>query len=232
MSYNINEQFYKIKDLPVNSQPREKLKNFGVESLNNHELLAIILNNGSKSEDILTLSKRIINDYGKIELVNYKDVSKIQKNFNLSFVKACQIISILEIGKRLFGKDIQNDIILNNPLKVYEHVKDMYKSKKEIFHGLYVNIKNRLIYEEIITIGNTTENIIDPQLIFSPAITYYAQGIIIVHNHPSNDKSPSMEDIHTTKNLIKAGNILKIPIIDHIIIVKNDYFSFNENKMM
>ncbi len=232
MEYKIENGSYRIKDLPAIEQPREKLKIFGPESLSNYELLAIILNNGTKTEDILTLSKRILNDYGQIEIMNYKDITTVQANFKLSFVKACQIVAILELGKRLFAKETDNNIILNTPDKVYEYVKDMHKSKKEIFRGLYLNVRNRLIYDEIITMGNTIENIIAPQLIFYPAINYYAQGIIIVHNHPSNEKLPSDEDIQTTKDLVKAGKILKIPIIDHIIIVKDSYFSFNENKII
>ena len=232
MEYKIENKLYKIKDLPAIDQPREKLKIFGPESLSNYELLAIILNNGTKTEDILTLSKRILNDYGQIEIMNYKDITKVQANFGLSFVKTCQIVAILELGKRLFGKETDNNIILNTPEKVYEYVKDMYRLKKEIFRGLYVNVRNKLIHDEIITMGNTVENIIAPQLIFYPAINYYAQGVIIVHNHPSNEKSPSNDDIQTTKSLVEAGRILKIPIIDHVIIIKNDFFSFNENKMI
>lgn len=232
MKYKIKNKLYKIKDLPYIEQPREKLKIFGSESLSNYELLAIILNNGTKTEDVLSLSKRILNDYGQIEIMNYKDVTKLQNNFKLSFVKACQMVAILELGKRLFSKETENNIILNTPEKVYEYVEDMYKLKKEVFRGLYLNVRNKLIHDEILTMGNTIENIIVPQLIFYPAINYYAQGIIIVHNHPSDEKFPSKDDIQTTKNIVKAGKILKLPIIDHIIVIKNDFFSFNENKMM
>ncbi len=232
MEYKIDKEICKIKDLPVNEKPREKLQIFGVDSLNNYELLAIILNNGTKNEDILTLSKRILNDYGQIEIMNYKDVTKMQKDLKLSFIKACQVAAILELGRRLFSKEIENNIILNTPEKVYEYVKDMHRLKKEVFRGLYVNVRNKLIHDEIITMGNVIENLIVPQLIFYPAINYYAQGIIIVHNHPSNEKSPSKEDIQTTKKIIEAGKILNIPVIDHLIIIKNDYYSFNENKKM
>ncbi len=232
MEYKIEKEIYKIKDLPAIEKPREKLKILGAESLNNHELLAIILNNGSKAEDILTLSKRILNDYGRIEIMNYKDVLKMQHDLKLTFVKACQIIAVLELGKRLFSKEIENNIILNTPEKVYEYVKDMHSLKKEVFRGLYLNVRNKLIHDEILTMGNTIENTIVPQIIFYPAINYYAQGIIIIHNHPSNEKSPSEDDIQTTKNIVEAGRILKIPVIDHIIIVKDDYYSFNENKLL
>ena len=232
MEYKIEKEIYRIKDLPTIDKPREKLKMLGAESLNNYELLAIILNNGSKAEDILTLSKRILSDYGQIEIMNYKDVLKMQHDLKLTFVKACQIIAVLELGKRLFGKEIENNIVLNTPEKVYEYVKDMHRLKKEIFRGLYLNVRNKLIHDEILTMGNTIENTIVPQIIFYPAINYYAQGIIIIHNHPSNEKSPSEDDIQTTKNIIEAGRILKIPVIDHIIIIKDDYYSFNENKLL
>ncbi|MDD5066854.1 MAG: DNA repair protein RadC [bacterium] len=232
MKYIIRPGIEKIKDLPVKNQPREKLRLFGPESLSNYELLAIILNNGSRSEDILSLSKRILNDYGQIEIMNYRNVDNIQKHFSLSFVKACQIVATLELGSRLFNRVPENNIILNTPKKVFEYVKDMQNLKKEIFRGLYVNIKNRLIHDEIITMGNNIENIIVPPLIFYPAINCYAQGIILVHNHPSQDKKPSKEDMLVTKNMIEAGDLLRMPVLDHLIIVKNDYFSFNENRMM
>lgn len=232
MNYQIKEKPYKIKDLPKKYQPREKLKLLGVESLANYELLAIILNNGSRSEDILSLSKRILNDYGNIELINYKDVNNIEKHFKIPSVKACQIVALLEIGKRLFSKDTENQMIFNNPLKVYEYVKEMTNLKKEIFRGLYLNIKNKLIHDEILTMGNTIENGIVPQILFQPAINYYAQGIVIVHNHPSDDVTPSKADIKTTKSLITASKIIKIPILDHIIISKYEYFSFHDKGML
>ncbi len=223
---------YKIKDLPIFKRPREKLKELGPDALSNFELLAILLNSGSRKEDVMSLSKRIIDDYGQLTIINTRNVAKLQKEMSLSFVKACQIIAFIELGKRLFSQKQTDEVILSSPSQVYEYVKDIAKSKKEILRGLYLNVRNKLIYDEIISLGNIVENISSPQLIFLPAIKYYATGIIIVHNHPSGDFTPSESDIKFTEQIVSASKILKIPIIDHLIVSIRGYYSFKENNLI
>ncbi|MGA1046597.1 MAG: RadC family protein [Minisyncoccia bacterium] len=216
---------YKIKLLPEDQQPREKLMKSGVQALNLEELLAIILGTGYKKENVLELSKRIFKDYGSKTITGYSRVSDIMNDFDLPKVKACQLLSCFEIGRRLFADKSTDIPIIRSPQDVWEFVSDMHNLKKEYLRGLYLNIKNQVIHDEIISIGTIDQSIAHPRDIFVPAIKYHAAAMIIVHNHPSGDDSPSQADITLTSNIKAAGELLSISVLDHIIVTRAGYRS-------
>lgn len=216
---------YKIKLLPEDQQPREKLMKSGVQALNLEELLAIILGTGYKKENVLELSKRIFKDYGSKTITGYSRVSDIMNDFDLPKVKACQLLSCFEIGRRLFADKSTDIPIIRSPQDVWEFVSDMHNLKKEYLRGLYLNIKNQVIHDEIISIGTIDQSIAHPRDIFVPAIKYHAAAMIIVHNHPSRDDSPSQADITLTSNIKAAGELLSISVLDHIIVTRAGYRS-------
>ncbi|MFA5858449.1 MAG: DNA repair protein RadC [Elusimicrobiota bacterium] len=207
----------KLRELPSENKPREKISIHGPAALKNYELLSIILGRGNRNEDVFMISHRIIAEYGNKAIINETSVSKLQALTSIGTVHACQVIACFELGRRFFGK-ARHDIYLRTPDDVYAYLSDMQKHNKEHLRGLYLDIKNKLIHDEIISIGTLTENLVHPREIFNPAIHHSAAGIIISHNHPSGDPTPSEDDVKVTKKLLAASDVLGIELLDHIIV--------------
>lgn len=223
------EYILKIHDLPIEDRPRGKLIKQGPEALSIQELMAVILNTGTKNESIMKMSERIIREYGEKSIIVEKDAKKLSKDLGIPLVKSCQIIACGEMGKRLFSK---NDIGFTNirtAKDVYEYLQDMRNLPKEHLRGIYLNSHNRIIHDEVISIGTINTSVIHPREVFRPAIEYNAAAIIIAHNHPSNVATPSAQDIEITRQIVQAGKVLGINILDHIIITKDNYVSINAN---
>ncbi len=217
-----------IKSLPPEERPREKLESYGVKFLKNYELLAIILGRGNRREDVLSISSRIMSRYWtEPSLFNRSNIYEIMDFFKISYVQACQIIAVFELGKRLFQN--RKDIFLRTPEEVYSFVKDISRNEKEILRGLYLNSRNKLIWDEIISIGTIDSSIAHPREILAPAIKYKASAFIIIHNHPSGDPNPSNEDELLTRRIYKASQIMQIDFLDHIIIGENTFYSFRKH---
>jgi DNA repair protein RadC len=232
-NYQIEQKYYiKLKELPEEEKPREKLIKRGPDFLENAELLAIVLGTGHKKEGVMELASRIIKEYGSKAIASEKNVERLMKSLNIPKVKACQIVACFELGRRFFQENTGRLPTLRSPEDVYQYLKDMRNLKKEHFRGLYLNIKNKLIHDEIISIGTLSTNVCHPREIFQPAIEYGAAAIILVHNHPSSDPKPSKDDIRITKEIIEAGKIMGIEILDHIIIGEKGYTSLKAKRLI
>jgi len=219
---------YKIPGIPLNKQPRERLIKYGPDILKNAELLAIILNTGYAGQTVLDLASRILQEYGSKAITKEKSVERLMAELEIPQVKACQIIACFELGRRFFMEDSGKMPSIRDAEDVYEYLKETAKFKKEQFRGLYLNARNKLIYDEVISIGTLTANLIHPREVFQPAIEFSAAAIILAHNHPSGDPEPSEDDLRMTKELIEAGKIMDINILDHIIIGKDKYVSLKD----
>lgn len=227
---------YKIKEIPKSERPREKLLKEGPDVLTDAELLAIVLNTGIRKkdyyEDVLELSKRILKEYGSKSIVHVKDVKKLMKDLEIPEVKACQIVACFELGNRFFGRN-EKEIYIRESKDVYNYLKDkMVGLRKEQFRGLYLNSRNKLIHDEVISLGTLTTNLVHPREVFKPAIDKSAAAIILAHNHPSGDPEPSEDDIKITKQLIEVSNLINIEILDHVIIGENKYVSLKDEKLI
>jgi len=154
-------------------------------------------------------------------------VDTLKKVLSLSPVQACQVVAAFELGKRLFGRS--TEIFLRSPEEVFEYAKDMARLKKEHLRGLYLDTRNKLIRDEVIAIGTLNASLAHPREIFHPAIESHAAGIILVHNHPSGDSSPSNDDIELTMQVYEASKIIEIDVLDHVIIGSRDYRSLKES---
>lgn len=219
----------KIKDLPKVERPREKLEKYGTERLSNVELLAIILGSGKKGTNVIQLAKEILKKFPqeKIDTITFSEFTRIA---GVGKTKACRIIASFELGKRLLnGKKIS---FIMKPKDVWNELRDVRESKKEHFVVFYLDVKNQIIKKEIISIGILNTSLVHPREVFEPAIKHLAGQIIISHNHPSGDSSPSEEDVELTRRLVKAGEILGIEIIDHVIVSATKYFSLKEHTYM
>ena len=219
----------KIKDLPKIERPREKMERYGAEKLTNSELLAILLRSGSKGVNVVELSKRILAKFSGNGLAK-ASIEELKNTFGLGKAKACEIMACFELGKRLL-QDKKSCIILS-PKEVWEELKDIRDNKKEHFVVFFLDSRNQEIKREIISVGSLNANLVHPREVFEPAIRYLASHIIIAHNHPSGDTEPSQEDLEITKRLAEAGKILDIEIIDHVIVAKDKFLSFKEQKLI
>lgn len=218
----------KIKDMPEDSKPRERLLKFGIENLSNAELLALVLEKGTRQENVIEISNRLINQFGigKLSECSLKELQEIN---GVGQAKAMQILALFEINKRnsIAAKETKK---IKSSKDVFELYQNRLKDKKqENFFVLMLDNKNKIIGEEMISRGILDSAILHPREVFKPAIKNSSSRIILVHNHPSGDSSPSREDLEITKILIEAGELLGIQVLDHVII-GNDYWSWQENE--
>lgn len=213
----------KIKDLPKVERPREKLMQYGPEKLSNSELLAILLRSGKKGENVIELANKILKRFSKDELPSLA-FNDLKDYPGLGPAKACEIIACFELGKRLL-KDKKAEIYLE-PKEIWEELKDLRDHRKEHFVIFYLDSRNQEIKREIISVGSLNANLVHPREVFEPAVRNLAAQIILAHNHPSGDPEPSEDDLLLTKKLVESGKILGIEVIDHIIVAKDDFFSF------
>lgn len=220
----------KIKEMNKDSRPRERLVKFGIENLSDAELLALILEKGTKQENVIEMSNRLINKYG-LDKLSECLLKELQEIKGIGFAKACQILALFELNKRhALSKKPQK--FISSAKAVFELMNEKLKDKKqENFIAILLNNRNYFIKEELITKGVLDASIIDPREVFKSAIRNSASRIILVHNHPSGDPSPSKEDQEVTEKLVDSGEILGIKVLDHVIIGRDKYWSWKENKL-
>jgi len=210
-----------LKNIPEHDRPREKMVKKGIQSLNNEELLMVILGRGMKGRDVRMLAREILKQVEKEpQNINLEKLTRIQ---GIGLAKAAQILASFEFAKRYL---IKEGIKIRNVHDIIEQVKDIRNKKQEHFITLTLNGASTLIEKRTIFIGTVNNSIIHPREIFADAISDRATGIIFVHNHPMDDPKPSKEDIAITKRLCEVAKVVGIEVIDHIIVSKADYFSF------
>lgn len=222
----------RIKDLTKEDKPREKLIKNGPKNLTNSELLAIILRTGSKKEDVLKLSNNIFKKYD-LKSLSRKKTSTLQKELGIGEAKACQIIASFELGRRLSAFKKEDKVKINTAKDIAKiFVPEMGSLKKEHLKGIYLDARRNIIKEETIFVGTLNESLIHPREIFQIALEENSAAIILLHNHPSGNPTPSSFDIEITKEITQVGEIMGIPLLDHIIIGDNKYFSLKEKSLL
>ncbi len=215
----------KIKDMPEEEKPREKLLKYGPGAVSLQELVAIVLGTGTVKEDVLEMSGRVIKEYGERSLSSHINPKAMAKDLNIPLVKAVVISACAELGRRFFQKNTMGPAVIRTPKDVYQYVQDMRNLPKEHLRGIYLNTHHRVIHDEVISIGTVNSNIIHPREVFKPAVEYGAAAVILVHNHPSGSIKPSQADIDVTRQLIEAGKLIGINLVDHVIITDGGYAS-------
>ncbi|MCX4365878.1 MAG: DNA repair protein RadC [Bacilli bacterium] len=220
----------KIKDLPKNEMPRERLLQYGVENLSNIDLLSIILRTGIKDISVRELSADILNSVGSLNNLADAGIRELSNIKGMGSVKAITLIAAVELGKRISSQEISLHMKLSNVELVHNAFKKYFINlKQEKFIAIYLDNKKCLISYKVLSIGTIDKTIVHPRDVFNEAIKVSASSIIVMHNHPSSDITPSKEDIDTTNRLVETGLIMNIPIIDHIITNGKDYYSFYDN---
>ena len=220
----------KIKDFPEQNRPRERFLKKGPEALSDAELFAILLRTGTVNENVIDMSNRLIKEYGLNNLFDCS-LKELQEIKGIGPSKAMQILAMAELVKRF--KDSQKPVrFLSSAKKVFEFMHEKLKDKKqENFIAILLNNRNHFIKDVLITKGVLDASIIDSREIFKPAIKNSAARIILVHNHPSGDPTPSKVDIEVTEKIADAGELLGIKVLDHVIIGKDKYWSWKEKTL-
>ncbi len=222
---------FKIKDIPLEERPRERLKEVGSNNLTNIELLSIILKTGTKNINVKDLSIELLNNYDLIDLkdISINDLIKIK---GIGETKAIELLASIELGKRIFLKESKKLLKLDVPVKIWESSRYLFNGKKqEYFYCYYFNTKQELIEKKLLFIGTINSSVTHIREVFKEAYKVSASYIVCLHNHPSNDITPSKADKEFTEALFETGKIQGIPVIDHIIVGDNKYYSFYENTL-
>ncbi len=221
----------KIKDIPAFERPRERLINNGVDTLSNEDLLAIILKTGTKNISSKMLATKILIEVGDIKNLKDLNYQKLIKIKGVRQAKACVLLATIELAKRINREiPIINNLKITNSKIIYNYYKDIIGNQlQEHFYCVYLDHQKKLIKDKLLFIGTINQSLIHPREIFKEAYLISASAIICVHNHPSGNVIPSNEDFTITDKLVEIGNLLGIRVLDHIIIGKNNYYSFFEN---
>ncbi|GAB4143895.1 MAG: DNA repair protein RadC [Patescibacteria group bacterium] len=233
-----------IKDLPKHLRPREKLSGMGASNLTDTELLAIILRTGSVVKDFKNNGKIKTTKFNAIELANYLiQEYGLRRLFELSFAEliqvpginhtqACSILAAGELVNRAFQLESEFLPEIQSTRQALTHLTELSRYRKEYLVVLYLNAKCQLIHKEDISVGILNASLIHPREVFEPAIRHSCCSLILSHNHPSGDPQPSPEDRKVTEQLVEAGKVIGIEVLDHLIVGKNSYFSFLEHGLL
>jgi len=222
-----------IKEWPEEERPREKLIKAGAYLLTNSELIALLLGSGINGVSAVGLAKRMLVEYSDLSGLACASIKELTRMKGVGEANCARLLAAFEIGRRIESGPSAKKLKISSPADVYNVYAPSLRDKRmEIFKVILLNSANRIIRDVTITQGTINSSIVHPREIFKPAIDYLAAGIILLHNHPSGERNPSAEDKKVTQQIADSGDMLDIPVLDHIIIAKNSYFSFIENRLI
>ncbi len=220
---------FMIKEIPLEERPRERFLKYPPSTITNHELIAIILRTGSRQESVIELSKRILYKYDNLKALSNTTVKDLMEIRGIGTSKAIELLAAFELGKRVNKESFVPQVKLLSPESIFLYLKsDLEMKTQEHFVALYLNTKGELVKKETLFIGSLNSSLIHPRELFKHAVLNSAAKIIVSHNHPSGDPTPSNQDIEVTKILHKNSLMMDIELLDHIIIGRDRYYSFKE----
>jgi DNA repair protein RadC len=222
------EYVLRFKDLPDDERPRERLLKAGAANLSLAELIAIVWGFGTRKEDVLAMAKRTLKEYGDKTIGQELNPRHLSEVADISLTRACQIIASFELGRRFYAKQAGRAAYVRNAKQAFQYLKSMGHGQKEQLRGLYLNSRYQVIHDEVISVGSLTSNVVHPREVFQPAIEHSAIALILAHNHPSGRLEPTLADIQITEQLVTAGQVLGIDLLDHLIITSTKYTSVME----
>lgn len=223
-----------IKFLAEDDRPREKFLLKGKNSLSDAELLAIILGSGSREESAVELARKILNsvqnNWHNLSLLHVGDLMKFK---GVGEAKAISVATALEIGRRKASQEVPDRVQISCSKDSYNLLQPVLSDlQTEQFWVVFLNQNNRVITKMGLTSGGINQSVVDVRVLFKHALDHFATGMIIAHNHPSGNLQPSSHDINITKQIEKAGDLLQINLVDHIIIAQNSYYSFADQGLL
>lgn len=218
-----------IRNWPEGERPREKLMCLGAESLSNAELLAILIRTGTRQQSAVDLAKGILSRYGQLHDLSAMSSSELSRMYGFGPAKAVTLIAAFELGRRMAIAPRRDRLKITEPETVYKRYSPQLSHlKKERFLILVLNSANILMRDIQISEGILNASLVHPREVFKAAILETAASIILLHNHPSGEVKPSLEDESITQRMVEAGQLLNIPVLDHIIIGSRNFYSFRE----
>jgi len=221
-----------VKEMPVKERPRERLEHAGPQALSTTELLAIILRTGLGGENVLTMSSRILGEFGGLAGLARAEFSQLVNVRGLGPAKSAQLLAAFELGRRLMAESPEERLQIRAPSDASHILLPLLGHKsQENFVVLYLDTRNRVTDQELLYKGSLNTSLVRTAEVFRGAIRRNSAGIIVAHNHPSGDPHPSPEDIALTRRLVKAGKLLEVNLLDHLVIGHNRYVSLREKDL-
>jgi DNA repair protein RadC len=221
-----------VKEMPEKERPRERLARVGPQSLSTSELLAIILRTGVGGENVLTMSNRILGTFGGLAGLARASFAQLTAQRGLGPAKASQLMAAFELGRRLMAEAPEERYQIRSPSDASHILLPLIGHKEqEHFVVLYLDTRNRVVDQEILYKGSLNTSLVRTAEVFRGAVRRNSAALVVAHNHPSGDPHPSPEDIALTRRLVKAGKLLEVDVLDHLVIGQNRYVSLREREL-
>lgn len=229
----MHRTMYRIQNLPEDDRPRERLMRQGPESMATSELVAVILGSGTKGVSVLQIAQEIVARFGTLEKLAEATIEEFCQIKGLGKAKAIQLKAALSLGVRVARGSNEPKYKIQNPWHAYHLVKDILENeKKEIFMVILQDVKGHVLHTLKVAVGSLSSSVVHPREVFHPAVRHHAASLVLAHNHPSGDPTPSREDLETTRHLIEAGKMMGIPVNDHLVIGKNAFVSMRQEGLV
>ena len=218
-----------VRRLPPLDRPRERLYHYGASELSLPELLAVLLGRGNRQASVLALAYRLMDAFGDINAIGRASPDDLAKISGIGFARACQVVAAFEVGRRFARDPGTRRVSIRGPEDVARvFMEEMRHFDREHFRAALLNTKNQILKTVTVSIGSLNASIVHPREILKPAISASAASIILVHNHPTGDPTPSREDIEFTRRFARCGELIGIRLLDHIVIGSGKYRSLRE----
>jgi DNA repair protein RadC len=223
-----------MSDTPEHERPRERLVKVGAANLSEVELLAIIISRGTRGMPVREIAQRLVNKFHSVAEVGRASVEELMLVPGIGKAKACQIAAAFELARRSNDTPcVKERVDLSDPREVARRVRSSVKDwRKECFLTVYLDSRNHLIGEAEVSVGSLDTTLAHPREVFERAIRAGAANVIVVHNHPSGDPTPSDDDVRLTRRLVEAGKIIGIRLLDHVIVCKESHYSFRSHALV
>ena len=223
----------RIRELPTDERPRERLINFGADALSTAELLAILLRTGTEQRSAIGLADYLLSLNAGIRGIAGMTIEEMSQIHGIGPAKAAQIKAAIEFGRRLVAASPEERTKIRTPRDVYNLIGPaLREEKREHFIALLLDTKGGVLRQRTISIGDLSSSLVHPREVFVEAIRHSAASMIVAHNHPSGDPAPSPEDAQVTRRLIEAGELLGIEVLDHVVLGDNRWVSLKEKGLM
>jgi DNA repair protein RadC len=219
-----------MHDVEESERPRERLLELGPGALSDADLVALVFGSGSGGEGVLDVAARVTRSV-HLRRLHQTAVEDLLAIKGMGPARAAQLLAAAEIGRRLWP-DADPIPLVRGPETIFELTADIRRSNREHFVGFYLNSRNQVLRREIISIGSLNASIVHPREVFIPALAVSAASLILAHNHPSGDPSPSEEDLAITRRITESGRLLGIELLDHVVVARDAYTSFKERRLL
>jgi DNA repair protein RadC len=223
----------RIREIPSDERPRERLLSFGADALSTAELLAILLRTGTEQRSAMGLADHLLSAFGGLRGVAALTVEELGTVHGIGPAKAAQIKAAIEFGRRLVSASPEERPHIRSPRDVYNLIGPALRDeKREHFIALLLDTKGGVIRQRTVSIGDLSSSLVHPREVFLEAVRHSAASLVVAHNHPSGDPTPSPEDARVTRRLAEAGELLGIDVVDHIVLGDNRWVSLKEKGLM